>query len=79
MSADDASTRGAVDTAAATEVAAGGLGSMASLLGEMAATRAPALLPGTLVAGQYRIERAVGAERKAARRIIDLRRRHAEV
>ena len=61
MSADDASTRGAVDTAAATEVAAGGLGSMASLLGEMAATRAPALLPGTLVAGQYRIERAVGA------------------
>ena len=51
-----------IDSVGPTEHAVGAAGSMASLLEELAATGpAGALAPGTLVGGQYRIERAVGA------------------
>jgi serine/threonine protein kinase len=55
-------TEGPVDSTAPTEEAGGHAGSMASLLDKVAATSdGGVLVPGTLVGGQYRIERAVGA------------------
>ena len=50
-----------VDSTAPTEQAGGDVGSMGSLLREVAATGGGVLAPGTVVGGQYRIERTIGA------------------